>query len=100
MPSQRRTAVLRRTLIALALPLLLGAATPPPVSRPGARAVAQREATARRALTAVTDHYRALKGYELEGRGGTMVTSSQGNSESVTWVRFKVRRPDRYNGEI
>jgi thiol-disulfide isomerase/thioredoxin len=100
MPTQRRTALLSTTLLALTLPFLVGATTPPPASRPGARAVAQREAAARRALTAVTDRYRAMRGYQLEGRGGTSVTSSQGDNESVTWVRFAVLRPDRYAGEI
>ena len=99
MPDRGRTTLLRITLIALALPFLLGAATPP-ASRPGARALAQRETAARKALAAVTDRYRAMRGYRLEGRGGTKVSSSQGGNESVTWVRFDVARPNRYSGEI
>jgi len=96
-----RTKLSIATLALLALPFLV-AATPPPEkpapkpASPGAR----REVATRRALEAVTERYRALKGYHLEGRGESRLTSSQGESENVSWVCFSVRRPDRYASEV
>ena len=99
MTVRRRTGLRPATLLLLlALPLLLGA-TPPPASK-GARATVQREIAARKALEAVTARYRTLKSYHLEGRGEQKMTSSQGESENVSWVRFLVGRPDRYASEV
>jgi thiol-disulfide isomerase/thioredoxin len=99
MTDRRRTGLRPATLLPLlALPLLLGA-TRPPASK-GARATVQREIAARKALEAVTVRYRTLKGYHLEGRGEQKMTSSQGESENVSWVRFLVERPDRYASEV
>ena len=60
----------------------------------------QREIAARKALEAVTARYRSMRGYHLEGRGEQMMTSAQGESENVSWVRFLVGRPDRYASEV
>jgi thiol-disulfide isomerase/thioredoxin len=100
MPIARRRTALRPLALAalILLPLLLGAAKPPP--RAGARATVQRDQAARRALEAVTERYRTMRGYHFEGRGESHMTSGQGESDQVTWVRFVVSRPGRYSGEI
>lgn len=79
------------------------AAAAPPVVKPTPRptsAGARREVAARRALQGVTDRYRTMRGYHLEGRGETRLTSSQGENLNVSSVRFLVSRPNRYASEI
>ena len=74
-------------LTLLALPLLLGGAAPAP--RPAG------SAAARKAVEAVVERYRTLKGYQFEGRAVQRFTSPQGDQASETSVSFKVVRPDR-----
>ncbi len=104
-PAWHLLAIGRRGLPALFALLMLLGATPPPAppskpASPGARATVQRDLAARRALEGVTERYRTLRGYHLEGRGASKLTSAQGENENITWVRFLVSRPNRNASEI
>jgi thiol-disulfide isomerase/thioredoxin/outer membrane lipoprotein-sorting protein len=84
---------------ALALLALLLAATASPAAPPGAARPAG-SAAARRAVEAVVERYRTLRGYHLEGRGETRFTSPQEESTTPTSVRFLVSRPGRFASTV
>jgi hypothetical protein len=55
---------------------------------------------ARKALERVTERYRTLKGYRLEGVGSTTVSAKGERNETLRAVRFLVQRPGRFVSEV
>src|SRR5262249_44318076 len=55
---------------------------------------------ARKALEAVAARYRSLATYRLEGQASSEVGGSQGTNESVSSMRFVVRRPGQMVSEV
>ena len=82
------------------LPFLVAAATPGAApsskSTPGQGAVQQ----ARKAVASVAERYRTLRGYHLEGSSESRFSSSQGQQNSASSVRFKVSRPGKLSSEM
>ena len=74
-----------------------GPAGPAGSARPS-RAAA--DADARRALQAVAERYRSLRGYRFEGQGSTLVSASTDHNEVVRSVRYLVSRPDRLSSLV
>src|SRR5262245_57648047 len=95
----------RKPLLAL-LPLLAVAAMgASPDTRPGAvpfRPIPPigGDAAARKALEAVAARYRSLTTYRLEGQASSEVGGAQGVNQSVSSMRFVVRRPGRMVSEV
>jgi thiol-disulfide isomerase/thioredoxin/outer membrane lipoprotein-sorting protein len=88
---------------ALSLPLLLLlASAAPPAKPPGTRPSPGAAATvqARRAVAAVAERYRTLKGYELEGYAESRFWSSQGQQVNGSSLHFVVSRPSRCVSEV
>ena len=76
------------------LALLAGAATP---LQPKSTAA---DPAARKAIERVTERYRALKGYRLEGVASTTVSTKTERNESGRSMRFLTRRPDHSASEM
>src|SRR5438874_8389890 len=94
---------LRRVLpllsLLLAAALAPGAGSPP--ARPAARTVATTgDAAARKALDAVVARYRSLAAYRLEGQATSESGGSQGVNQSMSSMRFVVRRPGHFASEV
>ena len=55
---------------------------------------------ARKAVERVADRYRTLKGYRIEGKASTTVTTRNDRNETGRVVRFVVQRPGRLESEV
>src|SRR5439155_25541015 len=84
-------------LVACGIATSLVGAGPAGSARPR-RAAA--DADARRALQAVAERYRSLRGYRFEGQGSTLVSASTDHNEVVRSVRYLVSRPDRLSSLV
>jgi len=90
-----------RAVLCLPLLLLLVSAAPPakpPGTRPSAGAAASVQA--RRAVAAVVERYRTLRGYELQGYAESRFWSSQGQQVNGSSMRFVVSRPSRCASDV
>ena len=76
------------------------APAPPAAAAKALRATATADAAARRAVEGVVARYRALRSYRLEGQSLSEVGSNQGTNQSVTSMRFVVRRPAHLVSEL
>ena len=55
---------------------------------------------ARKAVERVAERYRTLKGYRIEGKASTTVTTRNDRNETGRVVRFVVQRPGRLESEV
>jgi len=86
---------LSRSLPLLAMLALVASAGMPLEPKPPAT-----DQLARKALERVVERYRALKGYRLEGRASTTVSTRTEHNETANTVRFVVQRPRRFASEV
>ena len=84
-----------RSLPLLAALVLLASAGMPLEPKPPAT-----DPLARKALERVVERYRTLKGYRLEGRASTTVSTRTEHNETANSVRFVVQRPRRFASEV
>ena len=84
-----------RSLPLLAALVLLASAGMPLEPKPLAT-----DLLARKALERVVERYRTLKGYRLEGRASTTVSTRTEHNETANSVRFVVQRPRRFASEV
>ena len=86
---------LSRSLPLLAMLALVASAGMPLEPKPPAT-----DPLARKALERVVERYRTLKGYRLEGRASTTVSTRTEHNETANSVRFVVQRPRRFASEV
>jgi thiol-disulfide isomerase/thioredoxin len=77
------------TLLA-AVALMAGAGMPLEPKRPAT------DQAARKAVERVTERYRTLKSYRLEGTGSSVVSAGTERNETTRAMRFVVQRPSRF----
>ena len=90
-----------RAVLCLPLLLLLVSAAPPakpPGTRPSPGAAASVQA--RRAVAAVVERYRSLKGYELQGYAESRFSSSQGQQVNGPGAALPSMAPKQHSGSI